>query len=245
MDHKEHKIEHDINYVSKTKGFFNYVFSMDHDTKHLLMNYTQYIFLAFIFIISLSTAMKTYYPIIDETNSSIEICLLILLYIFILFFGIYYVNRIICFIPNYSGTPYIHCNDTLYLFPAIISILYSIISYNSQIKDGIHIILERINEKISSNSSDVVSSGKKKKKNVVAQQQQPPQQLPNMYIAPQQQNTSQTTQISQLPIVQMNSSDNSNSSSSSIQDQGYDQSMGPMAANDGVSAFGSAFGSTW
>ena len=56
----------------------------------------------------------------------------------------------------------------------------------------------------------------------------------------------QTTPISQLPVVQMNSQEGYQNSQST-QDNGFEsqQLMEPMAANEGSSAFGGAFGSTW
>ena len=249
MEHKEGKNEHD-SYISKTKGFFHYVFNTDHDTKTDLTNLAQYIFLAFVFVTILINTMRNYFPIIDDSRSSIEILIIVMLYMFILFYGIYYINRVICYIPNFSGSQYSHCGSTLFLFPLVLSVLISITNFSPQAEHGTCIIIERMNEVWESKPT----TGKKKKKSSATQQQQEqpqqPQHSPNIYTPPQQMAptlySGQTTPISQLPVVQMNSQEGYQNSQST-QDNGFEsqQLMEPMAANEGSSAFGGAFGSTW
>ena len=248
MEHKESKSGHD-SYISKTKGFFHYVFNTDHDAKLDLMNLGQYVFLAFLFIGILMTIIKRYFPIIDETSSTIEIFIILMVYLMVLFYAIYYINRIICYIPNISGIQYSHCGSSVFLFPFVLSVLTSISSFSPQVEIGRSIIMDRANEMLELKQT----SGKKKKKGSATQQQQQqqPQHSPNIYTPPQQMAptlySGQTTPISQLPVVQMNSQEGYQNSQST-QDYGAEQSqqlMEPMAANDGGGAFGGAFGSTW
>jgi len=256
--HKDQQRAQQYNNVSTHKGFIHYVFNTDSESKITLINLAQYTFLAFIFIAILTNLMKIYYPSIDDSRSSIEIIVMILIYIFIIFYSIYYIDRIICYIPNYSGMQYIHCGNSLYLFPLVLSVLITLNTMSPQIDNGTRIILERISESWglpNIEGSNNGSGGSKKKKKMTQssqQQQQQQQQQPQQQIAPTLY-SGQTTSISQLPVVQMNSQSydggNSNQQPQQQQQQNqsdYDQSqpMEPMAANEG-GAFSSAFGSLW
>ena len=73
---------------AKTKGFFAYVFNWNDTIKHQLTNLWQFITLAFIFLIILLQLLNKYYPIIDETKSTVEIILLMIFYLYIILFSI-------------------------------------------------------------------------------------------------------------------------------------------------------------
>jgi hypothetical protein len=220
-------IKHD---ETKTKGFFSYVFSWNDTTKHQLTNLWQFITLAFISLVLLIQLLNKYYPNIDETKSSIEIILLLLFYLYILFFSIYYITRVICYIPTISGEDYgVIFNNSIYLLPLTLSILTSIISYDPNFKEGIFVLFERLTE--AWNGGDK----KKKKKKTQEQPSQENISAPQMIsqpIAPLY--TGNTTPIHQLPPPQ-EGYQNQNYSPQ----QEYQQANIPMAANEMGSAFSS------
>ena len=221
-------MEHHTADETKTKGFFNYVFHMNDTIKHRLINLCQFITLAFIFIVILTQLLHNYYPIIDETKSSIEIVLLLLFYLYILFIVIYYITRIICYIPTISGQEYDFFHNSIYLLPLTLSIITSTISNNSNFKEGIFILFDRMTE--AWNGGDK----KKKKKKTQEQPTQENTSAPQMIsqpIAPLY--TGNTTPIHQLPPPQEGYQNHNLS-----QGQEYQQII-PMAANEMGSAFSS------
>lgn len=243
MEHKDSKIEHD-NFVSKSKGFFHYVFNLDQESKKDLYNISQYLVLAFIFLSILVNLLRHYFPLIDETHSSIEITIKMILYIVIIIYSIFYINRIICFIPTISGFQYSHCGTTAFIFPIMLSILISMISFNTQFNEGISILISRAQTMIGTNQS---VDTKKKKKNVNSNEQQQQSTLETQQVAPTLY-SGQTTPISQLPVIQMNSPPQNQQQQQQQQNQSYDDQPGynePVAANAGGSAFGGAFGDAW
>jgi hypothetical protein len=92
--------------IDSEKNFFKYVFKFDEDSKSDLLNIVQYSFLALIPIISLNKAMNRYVPEADDNKSSIELVAEILIQILAIFFGLFLVNRIVTFVPTYSGKEY-------------------------------------------------------------------------------------------------------------------------------------------
>jgi hypothetical protein len=222
-------MEHNKHDETKTKGFFSYVFNWNDTIKHQLTNLWQCITLAFIFLTILLQLLNKYYPIIDETKSSIEIILLLFFYLYILFFSIYFIVRIINYIPTISGEEYvIFNNNPICLLPLTLSIITSCVSFNPNLKEGIFILIERLTE--AWNGGD-----KKKKKKKQQQESQENTSAPQMIsqpIAPLY--TGNTTPIHQLPPPQ-EGYQNQNYS----QNQEYQQNNIPMAANEMGSAFSS------
>jgi len=226
---EEHKFEKE----QLTKGFFSWVFYMDEKMKIELMNIGQYIGLAFFFLSLLVYLIDTYLPIIDETNSSFEIILKLLLFLYILFYSIYFINRIICYIPTFSANPYPDyiMYDSKFIFSSIVSIIIATISYHNSFKIGISTISNRIKDVTNNNETP-----KKKKKKVTINENENTTETQSL---PPMQNslyTGNTTSINQLPIVNVQR----NNYQEDFQNQ--ESHPEPLPANEGGSAFGSIFG---
>lgn len=227
---EEHKFEKE----QLTKGFFSWVFYMDEKMKIELINIGQYIGLAFFFLSLLVYLLDTYLPIIDETNSSMEIVIKLLLFLYVLFYSIYFINRIICYIPTFSGNPYPDyiMYDSKYIFSSIVSIIIATVSYHNSFKIGITTISNRLKDVTNNNETP-----KKKKKKVTINENEntsdQQQSLPPMHNSLY---TGNTTCINQLPVVNVQR----NNYQENFQNQ--EQAPEPMAANESGSAFGSIFG---
>jgi len=222
--------------ITKSKGFFSWVFHMDEEVKHELLNYGQYITLAFIFISILIFLIDKYIPKIDDTNSTLEIIISILLFIYVLFYIVYYINRIICYIPTFSGIEYPICNNYSYMYPIILSVLIAIISNSTNIKEGLFILYERLNESI--NNKDSFSNKKKKNK---VQPKNDNQQISNQPAITNSLYSGNTTPINQLPVVQEGFNSQPQPSIQQIQQPQYNEMPEPMAANDFGPSFGTPF----
>jgi len=231
---EDHKFEKE----QLSKGFFSWVFYMDEKMKTELINIGQYIGLALLFYSILIYFMNMYLPLIDETNSSIEIIIKLLVFVYILFYSIYFINRIICYIPTFSAHPYPDyiMYDSKFMFSSIISIIIATISFHDSFKLGIHSLFDRL--KTLTSTSDETPKKKKKKVTInenenTTEQQSFQQSLPPMN-SPLY--TGNTTSINQLPVVNVQK----NNYQEDFQNQG--QPPEPMAANESGSPFGSIFG---
>jgi hypothetical protein len=151
---------------SKQKGFLSYVFEYNESKKNVLMQIAQYVTLGFIFYSIFLTIINTYFPKIDDTCSSIEIIITLLLYLYIFFYAIYYIDRVICYSHTFFGYTQCFVKDDrdISVFDIVTPALLSILSFNPQFQDGLIILSERISEAWNGNEK------KQKKKNKSNQQ---------------------------------------------------------------------------
>ena len=89
---------------AKKKGFFEYVFNFDSDTKTHLLNIVQYCALVFLPLGRLDYLMKKIFPDADEGKGTVELLGEILGQTVLTVVAVVFIHRIITFIPSYSGT---------------------------------------------------------------------------------------------------------------------------------------------
>jgi len=231
--------EFEKNHNSKQKGFFSYVFEYNEDKKTKLIKIAQYVTLGFIFYSIFVYVFDKYFPKIDDTCSSIEIIITLLLYCYIYFYSLYYIDRIICYCnSSFFGSSILDDRD-ITVFDIVTPALLATLSFNPQFQDGISIIFERINEAWNGNEK----KQKKKKKSEQQQQQQPVSHTPitsSLY-------SGNTTPINQLPILQEGFTQQHQPVQQSLQQSlqqihSPEEVNAPMAANEVVGgSFGSLF----
>tara|TARA_Y100000992_G_scaffold168686_1_gene113307 strand:- start:2500 stop:3162 length:663 start_codon:yes stop_codon:yes gene_type:complete len=122
--------------------FINHMFKFDDETKNELSNFIQYSILAIIPIVTLNKLMKKYIPDADDDKGSIEITFEVLLQIILLVIGIYYIHRLLTYIPTYSGSDYPDLNPTSFMLIFLIIIL----SLQSKLGDKINILVNRLSD---------------------------------------------------------------------------------------------------
>jgi len=236
---KHHDSDFEKNHNSKQKGFFSFVFEYNEDKKTKFIKIAQYVTLGFIFYSSFIHIIDKYYPKIDDTYSSIEIIITLLLYCYIYFYSLYYIDRIRCYLSSiFSSSQCIkHDEREISEYEIVTPALLAILSYNPQFQDGISIIAERINEAWNGNEK---KQKKKKKSEQQQQQQQPISHTPitsSLY-------SGNTTPINQLPILQEGFTQPVQQSlQQSIQQMHTPEEVNaPLAANEVVGgSFGSLF----
>ena len=142
-------IEETTKSISSKTGFINHVFNFDEDTKGELLNISQYSLLAVIPVIGLNKTIQKVIPDVDEEKSSIEILAEIILQIVVMFIGMFFIHRLITFVPTYSKMKY---ED--YSVPNII-IGFLIIVLSLQTKLGIktNLLIDRLLNYIDGGSS--------------------------------------------------------------------------------------------
>jgi hypothetical protein len=247
--------------ISSKLGFFKYVFNFDDDSKTEIMNVIQYSILSIIPIVILNKISQKYIPEADEEKGSLEILAEVVIQILVMFLGILFINRIITYIPTYTGKKYHEISITNFILP----ILMVILSLQTKLGEKVSILVDRISSLWNGNT-DVDDKNKNKKKGNV-KVSQPISGHNSNFIIPQQQQQQQqhheekiqtasnlyggSTSISQLP----NSSQEQNMPDYNSMFQntytpmpgaatpGMQESFAPLAANEiGGGAFGSAFG---
>lgn len=142
--------------LSSKFGFFKHVFNFDDDSKAELLNITQYALIAFIPIIILNKAMQKFVPEADEDKGSFELLAEVIVQIVVMFVGIFYINRIITYIPTYSGTKYPEFS-VIYITLAVLVITLSL---QTKMGEKVSILFDRVVDLWEGTSSD-----DKKKKN--------------------------------------------------------------------------------
>ena len=121
-------------------GFFKYVFNFDENNKALIFNFLQYALLA---VIPTFLALKGLNYIdsdVDEDKGSLEILGEVVLKLVLLFMSIWFINKIVRYVPTYSGVDYQVFNETNF----IIAFLIIIISMQSKLRDKINILADRV-----------------------------------------------------------------------------------------------------
>ena len=240
---------------SSKPGFFKHVFNFDSDSKAEMLNIIQYAILALIPIIILNKLMQKYIPEADEEKGSLEISAEVLLQVIIIVLGIFFVDRLVTFVPTYSNVKYLDFSVTT----VVIATLLILLSLQTKLGEKVSLLFDRVMELWNgpSDKDDKKKKGKGKGSVKVSQpisgqgQQQMQQQSPDQ--TAQNQSLYGSTNINQLPTSATTSQQLPNYNEMYNQaDQnplvgaatpgGFGESM-IMAANEalGGSAFGSNF----
>jgi hypothetical protein len=242
--------------LSSKFGFFKHVFNFDDDSKAEMLNITQYALISFIPIIILNKAMQKFVPEADEDKGSFELLAEVVIQIVVMFIGIFYINRIVTYVPTYSGTKYPEFSVTF----IILAVLVITMSLQTKMGEKVSILVDRIVDLWEGNGGDDKKKKGKGKGNVkVSQPISGQNQLPNNASAMGNSlygGMSQgTTSISSLPTepVKQNApdynamyrNDATPMPGAATPGMGMGDSFGGMimAANEVLG--GSAFGSNW
>jgi hypothetical protein len=234
---------------SSKPGFFKHVFNFDDESKSEMLNIIQYSLIAILPIVILNKGMQRYVPEADDEKGSVELLAEIIIQIIVMFLGILLTNRIITFIPTYSGSKYPDFSVTY----IILAVLVITLSLQTKLGEKVSILVDRVVD---------LWEGKKdnKKKNKSSSScgnvkvTQPISQQPSSTAAITQSLYTDSTPINQLPSEQQqqqmpdynamyrNDSTPLVGASSPGGVEGFGHVNEPMAANEMV---GGAFGSTW
>jgi hypothetical protein len=178
MDRKEDDEE-------KKKGFFEYIFNFNRENMDNISNMWQYTFIAIPLVLICLKLLNALSPAVDESKGSLEIFLEIFISINVLLLTIWFVNKIIRYIPTKSKTAYHTFNETNFILPFLI-ILFTI---DTKLGNKINILIDRLfdlyngktnlnNNKNGKNQQDVkttqpISRGTRPPQQNTGQQQSP------------------------------------------------------------------------
>ena len=209
-------------------SFFNYMFSLSEGEKVDLLNMFQYILLAIIPILLVNKFIATYIPPLDRSKSTIEITSEILIQLIVLFTFIYFIHKLILFIPTYSKNPYPSIN----FLPIVLPVLFILFSLDKNMHDKSTILMNKIFVMLGLSKENFEEDSSDKKKKPAQVQVQANSQM--NFIEPPQ--TSQNVMIN---------SDRGGMPEAPSRKSDYDQQNGipyymnePVAANEvGFTAF--------
>ena len=232
------------NASKSSTGFFKHVFNFDEDSKADMLNIVQYATLAIIPVVIVNKIMQKYVPEANEDKGSLEIVAELIFQILGIFISLFFINRIITYVPTYSGVKY----PEFSIIFNILAVLMITLSLQTKLGDKATILVERITE-LWNGKSDTKNKNNTKKGNVKVTQ--PISQTTNQAAMDQSMyNDGQSTSINQLPMstsstqqlpdynsmYQNNQTPLINAATPGIESY---QNSGPMAANE---VFGGMFG---
>lgn len=88
------------------KNFMKHVFNFDDDSKNEVLNTLQYLIMAVVLVSVLHTFLSNIMPDVSEEKGNFEILGETLVHAVAFFVGLFIIDRIITYIPSYSGVEY-------------------------------------------------------------------------------------------------------------------------------------------
>lgn len=126
--------------TNTNKGFFNYVFNFDEENKSLFLNLFQYSFLAVPFVIFILKLVNYYTPEENSNKGTLEILVEVIGSLSVILMAIWFINKVIRYIPTYSKVAYSTFNETNFIVPFLIMLF----TMQTKIGNKINIIIERL-----------------------------------------------------------------------------------------------------
>ena len=212
------------------EGFMKTVFPFDDSQKETLLNIIQYTVLSIIPIIIVLKLIKTYIPDADEDNGSLVIFVEVIAQLLVMFFALYFIHRIVSYIPTYSEKAY----EAFSMTNIIPVVLFLALTMQSKLSDKVQILVDRV--------WDLYEGQTSNKNNKQGQQQQNQgqvrvtQPLSQQYAPqpppPPAQMTNMKSQSNEYSIPQAPKFDNMYAGPETPLVGAASPSMEPMAAND-------------
>jgi hypothetical protein len=124
----------------ESNGFFNYVFNFDSENKHRIMNMIQYTLLTIIPVLLILRGIKHIIPEDDDSKGSFEILAESVGQVILIMLAIWITNKIINYIPTYSGEDYPKFNEISFVIPFIIILA----TMQTKLGAKFNILIERV-----------------------------------------------------------------------------------------------------
>jgi hypothetical protein len=121
------------------QGFFAYVFKLSKFKQQDLLNITQYLAITILPVILFLYFTKKYFPSISHEDSSLYIFILTFIELIFMIVGIFFIDRIINYIPTYSGKYY----ETINLTTIIIVFVLIMLLTEAGFRERVAILLYR------------------------------------------------------------------------------------------------------
>jgi hypothetical protein len=136
-------------------SFLNHVFNFSEEGKGELLNVAQYSLLGVLPIVMLNKLVQRFIPDVDNDKGTPEILAEITFQILVMFCGLVFINRLITYIPTYSGVKYEEINLT----NVVLAFLMVVLSLQTKLGEKTNILASRVMDLVD-------GSGSSKKENV-------------------------------------------------------------------------------
>ena len=229
---------------SDGEGFVKTVFPFDDSQKESLLNIIQYTLLTIIPIVIILKLIKSYMPEADEENGSLVIFVEVIAQLLVMFFALYFIHRIVAYIPTYSGKVY----EAFSITTTIPVILLLALTMQSKLSEKVQILIDRLVDlydgQTSSKSAKQAPQGQGQVRVTQPLSQQyssqgPPQQA---VAPPPAQMTNMKSQSNEYSIPQTPNFDNMYAGPETPLVNAATPTMEPFAANDFLGgSFGTPF----
>ena len=233
-------------------GFINHVFNFDNDTKTEVLNVGQYLLLAIIPMGFYNYMVDSVIPEVDESKSNLEILAEVVGQLTLVLVGMFFIHRLITFVPTYSG----RAMGDMNLFSIILLLLVLLYESHTKVGEKTKILLTRVSDMWHGKKDDDKKKKGKKDGSVVKVSQpisragmpthQPSRadylQSHNMMTSPTQMLPPQNPPSQQIPQTDSGASNNIYNSGGfgGLQDANTPgMSQEPMAANAALGGFSS------
>ena len=243
--------------ISKKEGFLSYVFNFEEENKNSFMNYLQYSFLAIPLVILSLKLINYISPEEDLSKGTLEIFFEVFGCISLILISIWFINRIVRFIPTYSEAKYPLFNEINFIIPLFITLF----TMQTKLGNKINILLERLFEMWDGNKKDTKVNKDYKTKQPISNQHQPSQAdrlnqvnlsgPPSMHVNVNHENINGMSKSQHINQVHNNTINQGTNYNNMYQGQNTPlvnaatpeiNNFEPMAANEGFNVFGgSAF----
>ena len=123
-----------------SNSFASYMFSLSEGEKVDILNMLQYVILAIIPILLVNKLIKTYLPPVDRTKSSIELTTEIVIQLVLLFVFIFFIHKLILFIPTYTKNPY----PAISFLPIVLPLLIVLFSLDKNLNEKSSMLMNKV-----------------------------------------------------------------------------------------------------
>jgi len=227
---------------NESEGFFKFVFNFDTENKHRIMNMLQYTLLTIIPVLLILRGIKHIIPEDDESKGSLEILAESVGQVILIMLAIWITNKIIYYIPTYSGEDYPKFNEISFIIPFILILA----TMQTKLGAKFNILIDRVMTALFGKKDDHKGQQQQQQGQNVVRISQPLAGQGQMPIhQPSQADYLDRSQL--LPSNPMMSSMPTKFPAQNLQQQPvqdmnnmYMQSPEPMAANEG-----GGWGSSW
>ena len=130
------------NSLENNPSFLKHVLNFDDTGKAEMLNIVQYAVLSIVPVVFLNKVIQKFIPEADDTKGNFELLAEILAQILAMFLGIIIINRVVTYVPTYSGVKYMEIN----LVTIVLGFLMIVFSLQTKLGEKTNIILARITE---------------------------------------------------------------------------------------------------
>ena len=130
--------------IKEDKGskdnFFTFVFDFDKENQNKLLNLFQYTFIVLPLVFVTLKSINYFTPSENEEKASLEICAEVLITISVILLSIWFIDKIVRYIPTYSKLAYGAFNEINFIIPFLIVLL----TMQTKLGLKVNILFERI-----------------------------------------------------------------------------------------------------